>query len=69
MDVTRTIRLLCGYLLGLLCLAFGLVTIWSAIATVMPFWDLYQRGLWLVTLMVCSLFTYGLLQLATRLLR
>lgn len=57
MDVTGTIRVLSGYLLGFLCLAFGLVTIWSAIATVMPHWDLYQRGLWLVTLMVCSLLT------------
>ena len=57
MDITGTIRVLFGYLLGLLCLAFGLVTIWSAIATVMPYWDLYQRRLWLVTLMVCLLLT------------
>ena len=45
MGFTRTIRLLAGYLIGLLSLAFGLVAIWSAMATVMPYWDLYQRGL------------------------
>ena len=69
MDFTRTIRLLVGYLIRLVCLAFGLVAIWSAIATVMSYWDLYQRGLWVVSLLVCSLLTYHRLQLATRILR
>ncbi len=69
MDFTRPIRLLLGCLVGLLCLAFGLVAIWSAMATVMPYWDLYQRTLWVATLLACSLLTYCFLQLATRLLR
>jgi len=69
MDFARAVRLLFGYLVGLLCLAFGLVAIWSAIATVMPYWDLSQRGLWLVALIACSLLTYRLLHLSTRLLK
>ena len=65
--INSTVWTLLGYIAGLLCIAFGLVAVWSIIAIFFPYWDLIQQGLWLGAGLIFSLLSFFMFQQSSRL--